>query len=75
VDLVFFGEMRLRSVRLAIPHPQWKERGFVRWLIPEVAGEMVDPASGRRLADVEAGPPPEGMRPLGKLLALPPRGT
>jgi len=75
VDLVFFGEMRLRSVRLVIPHPRWKERGFVRWLIPEVAGEMVDPASGRRLADLEAGPCPEGVQPLGSVFALPPEGT
>jgi 2-amino-4-hydroxy-6-hydroxymethyldihydropteridine diphosphokinase len=72
VDLVFFGEMRLRSVRLALPHPHWKERGFVRWLIAEVAGDMVDPTSRRRLSEVGGDQPPEGIRPMGDLFALPP---
>jgi 2-amino-4-hydroxy-6-hydroxymethyldihydropteridine diphosphokinase len=72
VDLIFIGEMRLRSVRLVLPHPHWKERGFVRWLISEVAGEMVDPASGRSLSEFGGGPAPEGIRPLGDISALPP---
>jgi 2-amino-4-hydroxy-6-hydroxymethyldihydropteridine diphosphokinase len=73
VDLVFFGELRLRSVRLVIPHPHWRDRGFVRWLVPQVAGDMQDPTSGRRLADLGPDLTPEGIRPLGNLV-VPPRG-
>jgi 2-amino-4-hydroxy-6-hydroxymethyldihydropteridine diphosphokinase len=60
VDLIFFGDMRIRSVRLQVPHPRWNEREFVRSLIPEVAGDVVDPASGRRLAELDVAAPPDG---------------
>lgn len=63
VDLIFFGDLQVRSQQLEIPHPDWAERPFVYELIPEVAGSMVDPRSGRPLAALETSDPlPEGMR-------------
>jgi 2-amino-4-hydroxy-6-hydroxymethyldihydropteridine diphosphokinase len=52
VDLIFFGDLCYRSPRLQIPHPAWAERPFVYGLLPEVAGDMVDPQSGRPLREL-----------------------
>ena len=29
IDIVFFGGLKMRTPRLEIPHPRWKERDFV----------------------------------------------
>jgi len=58
VDLIFFGDLMLDHPDLTLPHPRWEERPFVRNLLPEVGGAMVDPATGRRLVDVP--PVPDG---------------
>ena len=60
VDLIFFGDLCCRSRRLQIPHPSWEVRPFVYALLPEVAGDMVDPRSGgllRELPGVDPLPP------------------
>lgn len=63
VDLIFFGDLQISSRRLQIPHPGWAERPFVYGLLPDVAGTMIDPVSGRPLADLATSDPlPEGMR-------------
>jgi 2-amino-4-hydroxy-6-hydroxymethyldihydropteridine diphosphokinase len=52
VDLIFFGDLMLDHPDLTLPHPRWEERPFVRNLLPEIGGEMVNPVTGRRLVDV-----------------------
>jgi 2-amino-4-hydroxy-6-hydroxymethyldihydropteridine diphosphokinase len=51
VDIVFFGGIVLDSATLTLPHPRWDDRPFVRELLPEVAGDLVDPRSGRPLSE------------------------
>lgn len=71
VDLIFFGALRIRSARLRLPHPHWAERPFVSRLIPEVAGDMVDPDSGRLLRELSWDDPlPGGMRVVAPLSAF-----
>jgi 2-amino-4-hydroxy-6-hydroxymethyldihydropteridine diphosphokinase len=53
LDLVFHGSIVLDLPGLTVPHPGWRERPFVRNLLPEVAGDMIDPESGLSLAGVE----------------------
>ncbi len=71
VDLIFFGDMRLRSVRLQIPHPRWQERPFVWWLLRDVASGMIDPTSGAALSSRTSravdSAPPAGVTVLGEL--------
>ena len=52
VDLIFYGSRTVESPRLVIPHPAWRERPFVHDLVAEVAGDMVEPSSGRLLRNV-----------------------
>jgi len=54
VDLIFFGDLMLNHPDLILPHPRWEERSFVRDLLPEIGGTMVDPVTGRHLVDVPA---------------------
>jgi 2-amino-4-hydroxy-6-hydroxymethyldihydropteridine diphosphokinase len=50
VDLIFFGALILDTPALTLPHPRWKERDFVRDLLGDVAGELVDSRTGTPLA-------------------------
>lgn len=52
VDLIFFGDLRMESASLRLPHPRWAERPFVHRLLPEVAGDLVDPETGILLREL-----------------------
>jgi 2-amino-4-hydroxy-6-hydroxymethyldihydropteridine diphosphokinase len=63
VDLIFFGDIAMESPSLILPHPRWRERGFIRSLLPDVAGEVVDPDSGRPVRHlVQPSPLGDGLR-------------
>lgn len=46
VDLLFYGDRRVCESDLTVPHPRWKERGFVLGPLLEVAPEWRDPETG-----------------------------
>ncbi|MAF67016.1 MAG: 2-amino-4-hydroxy-6-hydroxymethyldihydropteridine diphosphokinase [Planctomycetes bacterium] len=46
LDLLLFGERRLESARLTLPHPRLEERLFVLGPLAELAPELVLPCSG-----------------------------
>lgn len=52
VDLLFQGRRIVRSDRLTVPHPRWKERGFVLRPLLEVAAEWRDPETGRTVEEI-----------------------
>jgi 2-amino-4-hydroxy-6-hydroxymethyldihydropteridine diphosphokinase len=41
LDLLFYGEGRIDSAWLTVPHPRWPERAFVLWPLQEVAAQKV----------------------------------
>ena len=41
LDILFYGDARIRSPRLTIPHPRWMERAFVLLPLQEVAPHTV----------------------------------
>ena len=49
LDLLLYGELVLRSARLALPHPRLVERNFVVYPLNDVAPELALP-DGRRVA-------------------------
>lgn len=49
LDLLFYGEQRLASRALTLPHPRWRERAFVVLPLIELTSEAPD---GTRLADL-----------------------
>jgi len=54
LDLIFYGQLLLRSERLQLPHPRMAERGFVLLPLAEIAAAWLDPVSGRSVRQLAA---------------------
>jgi 2-amino-4-hydroxy-6-hydroxymethyldihydropteridine diphosphokinase len=54
LDLVLYADVQLREPGLQVPHPRFRERRFVLGPLAEIAPEMVDPVSGKTVADLLA---------------------
>lgn len=52
IDILFYGQRVMRTTVLEVPHPRWKERGFVLRPLLELAPHWRDPESGRTVEDV-----------------------
>jgi 2-amino-4-hydroxy-6-hydroxymethyldihydropteridine diphosphokinase len=52
LDLLVMGDAVLATPELTLPHPAMAERRFVLEPLAEIAGRMVDPNSGRSVADL-----------------------
>jgi 2-amino-4-hydroxy-6-hydroxymethyldihydropteridine diphosphokinase len=71
VDLLFFGDVASDAPELTLPHPRWRERPFVYALLHEVAGNVTDPHTGVRIAElVPAGPLPKSLREVGPIFSM-----
>ena len=69
LDLLLAGDIVVDSPRLRVPHPRLTERLFALTPLLELAPEARDPRSGRRLSEIAAGLPDQGVRPAGPLPA------
>jgi 2-amino-4-hydroxy-6-hydroxymethyldihydropteridine diphosphokinase len=49
LDLVLFGDAVVDEPGLRVPHPRFRERLFVLEPLAEVAGDWVDPETGREV--------------------------
>lgn len=47
LDLIFYGDAVIDEPGLVVPHPRFRERRFVLKPLAEVAGEWIDPMTGR----------------------------
>jgi 2-amino-4-hydroxy-6-hydroxymethyldihydropteridine diphosphokinase len=50
LDLILFGAAVIQEPDLVIPHPRFRERGFVLQPLAQVAPDVVDPVSGETVA-------------------------
>lgn len=41
LDLLFYGQARMDSPRLTVPHPRWRERAFVLYPLADLAPSLV----------------------------------
>lgn len=51
LDLLLYGEGRIDSPALTVPHPRWRERAFVLVPLAQLVPERVSPADLARVAD------------------------
>lgn len=54
LDILLFGDRRVDTPALTIPHPRMRERGFVLRPLAAIAPGAVDPVTGRTAADLLA---------------------
>jgi len=52
LDLILFGDAIIQEPDLVVPHPRFRERGFVLQPLAQVAPEMLDPVSGLSVAQL-----------------------
>ncbi len=51
LDLILYGQSRIDSPRLQVPHPRWRERAFVLLPLSDVCPASVSPEDRARVAD------------------------
>lgn len=49
IDILFYGNLIIRSEKLSVPHPLIKERSFVIIPLNEIAPELIDPETGKTI--------------------------
>ena len=59
LDLVLFGDEIINEPNLIVPHPRFRERRFVLQPLAEIAADLKDPVTGKRVGEL--------LRALGEL--------
>ena len=57
LDILLYGELRIRDERLSVPHPGLPERAFVLYPLREIEPELVVPGFGPLSRLIDACPP------------------
>jgi 2-amino-4-hydroxy-6-hydroxymethyldihydropteridine diphosphokinase len=52
LDLILYDDVILQEPGMQIPHPRFRERAFVLEPLVELAPDLVDPVSGKSVADL-----------------------
>ena len=52
LDLILYGDEVIDESGLRVPHPQFRHRWFVLQPLAEIAPEMIDPVTGRMVAEL-----------------------
>jgi len=52
LDLVLYGDEIIEEYGLTVPHPRFRERGFVLGPLAEIAPELIDPISRQTIAEL-----------------------
>ena len=52
LDLILYGDHVIEERDLVVPHPRFRERGFVLEPLAEIAPDCVDPVTGRTIREL-----------------------
>lgn len=54
IDLIFYGDLRLETPALTVPHPAFRDRDFVLRPLADLDPDLKDPVSGRTVSGLLA---------------------
>jgi 2-amino-4-hydroxy-6-hydroxymethyldihydropteridine diphosphokinase len=54
LDVLLYGDQRVDTERLQIPHPRMRERAFVLVPLAEIAPDWIEPVTGLTIAALRA---------------------
>ena len=63
LDLLLYGDLVLNTPNLTIPHPRMTERAFVLVPLAEIAPDLIEPQSGKKIAKLLRTVDTSGVRP------------
>jgi 2-amino-4-hydroxy-6-hydroxymethyldihydropteridine diphosphokinase len=63
LDIIFYGDRRLCTPTLEIPHPRFAERAFVLVPLAEIAPTWIDPVSQKTVQSLREAVNCKGVRP------------
>jgi 2-amino-4-hydroxy-6-hydroxymethyldihydropteridine diphosphokinase len=52
LDLILYAGLIVSDFAITVPHPRFRERAFVLGPLAEIAPGMVDPVTGRTIAEL-----------------------
>ena len=52
LDLILYGNRQISESGLIVPHPRFRARRFVLEPLSEIASDIIDPVSGRTIAEL-----------------------
>lgn len=64
LDLLFYGDIVLRTPNLEIPHPHMRERAFVLVPLAEIAPDWIEPKSGIKVSQLLSHVDTSGVTPF-----------
>jgi 2-amino-4-hydroxy-6-hydroxymethyldihydropteridine diphosphokinase len=64
IDILFFGKFIIEMPDLQVPHPKLAERRFVLEPLVELAPDLIHPAAKKKIAELLALLPPQGVKKL-----------
>lgn len=53
LDIIFYGDVVMDTLRLTLPHPRWQERAFVLKPLAEICPELVGQPSLEKVSNQE----------------------
>jgi 2-amino-4-hydroxy-6-hydroxymethyldihydropteridine diphosphokinase len=52
LDLILYADVQLQGPGIQVPHPRFRERRFVLAPLAEIAPELIDPVTGKTVAEL-----------------------
>lgn len=65
IDIVLWGDVRIDTPELVVPHPEFRRRAFVLAPLAEISADAVDPVTGLSIAELLKRPEVEGTATQG----------